>query len=87
VTPFANEYRSRARDWFTDEPVFRELCDAAVAHAATEGEESFAKDFCSRASLFGLNALISERQLRELCEIAEVAMPVRLTDREAPPGC
>ena len=79
------DQRTRARDWFSDEQVFRELCDAAIAHAATEGEEAFAKDFCGRANLFGLNAMISERQLRELCEIAEVAMPVRLTDREAPP--
>jgi hypothetical protein len=76
AAPLASDtQRSRARVWFSDEAEFRQLCGDAVSLATTESEESFAHDMMSRANLYGLNMMLSEKQMRWLCEIADWVLP------------
>jgi hypothetical protein len=46
-----------------------------MAKASTASGGSAARS--ARANLFGLNAMISDSQMRKLCEIADILMPER----------
>ena len=64
-----------AADWFTKEAEFRQLCGDAVSLAASERGQEFAHEMMLGANKFGLQASITDAQLRWLCKIAEWDVP------------
>lgn len=70
-----------ARDWFTDDYDFRQLCCDALSLARSEGEQEFAHDMMLAANEHGLDTSLSSKQLNWLCQIGDRDPPAR---RSAP---
>lgn len=66
---------TKAKNWFTDERDFRQLCGDALALAKGEKAEEFAGQMMLAANQHGLETYISGPQLKWLCQLADWEMP------------
>lgn len=67
---------STAANWFKDEADFRRICGDAVSMASNESAQEFANKMLVTCKKFGLKTYISEKQLRFLCQLADVEAPL-----------
>jgi hypothetical protein len=70
---------STARDWFSAHADFCQLCGDAVSQAKGENAQDFAHEMIKAANVYGLEASLTERQLRWLCTLADWEVPQRLS--------
>lgn len=68
----------KARDYFTTEAEFRQLCGDAVSEARTESQQEFANEMVRKVNEHGLNTYLSHPQLKFLCSIADWVVPEAL---------
>lgn len=66
-----------ARDWFSDEYEFRQLCGDAQSQARGESSQNFAAEMIVKAKDKGLDTYLSDKQLVWLCKIADHDVPKR----------
>jgi hypothetical protein len=66
---------TKAADWYTVEYDVRQLCGDAVSQAKSEKDQEFAAEMTKKVIRYGLDAYISEPQLKWLCRIADHSMP------------
>jgi hypothetical protein len=66
-----------ARDWFTDEREFRQLCGDAQSQARGESSQDFAAEIMVKANQHGLDTYLSFKQLEWLCKLADCDVPKR----------
>lgn len=69
--------KTRAGEWYKTEEEFLELCRDAVRQARTEGDQEMAHDSLKRAQQYKLETHLSDRQLVNLCRIADHVVPPR----------
>lgn len=69
---------AKAKHWFSDVRKFRQLCDVAQSRALGARAEEFTRQMTIAADQHGLEASISESQLRWLCRIANWDVPKRI---------
>lgn len=69
-----------AKDWFTDEAEFRQLCGDAQSQAAGESSQDFAAEMVVKAKEHGLATYVSDKQLVWLCKLADWELPKRRAD-------
>src|SRR5262245_5483662 len=74
------EVSTRAKDWYRVEYDWRQVCGDAVSQAKGEKAQDFAAKMMQAANRYGLEAFVTEPQLKWLCEIADHHMPKRITD-------
>lgn len=67
--------KTRAKDWYSDEYEFRQLCGDAQSQAQTESAQEFAAHMVIKAKEHGLETYLSPAQLRWLCQIADHEVP------------
>jgi hypothetical protein len=70
---------SSAKEWFTDEREFRQLCGDAQSQAKGESAQDFAADMVIKANKYGLETYVSPKQIEYLCKLADWEVPKRLT--------
>jgi len=68
---------TQAREWFTDEYEFRQLCGDAQSQARDESSQEFAAEMVVKAKEHGLATYLSPRQLEWLCKLADWDLPKR----------
>ncbi len=68
---------TKAKDWFTDEREFRQLCGDAQSQARGESSQDFAAKMVINAKERGLETYVSEKQLAWLCKLADWDEPKR----------
>jgi hypothetical protein len=68
---------TRARDWFSDEHEFRQLCGDAQSQATGESSQDFAAEMVIKAKDRGLDTYLSDKQLAWLCKLADWDLPKR----------
>lgn len=73
-----NELRTKASNWYRHSSEFMQVCQDAVSQARGESDETFAHDMIARARNHGLNTFLSDRQLKNLCRIADHVPPVKI---------
>jgi hypothetical protein len=64
-----------AKDWFTDEHEFRQLCGDAQSQARGETSQDFTAEMIIKAKAHGLNTYLSFKQLEWLCKLADWDVP------------
>jgi hypothetical protein len=74
----SDPFTTRARDWYRDAYEFRQLCSDAQSQARSEGDQEMAGDMMLKANQYGLDTYLTERQLRNLCRIADHDVPSRV---------
>lgn len=67
-----------ARDWFTDEAEFRQLCGDAQSQAKGEAAENFSAEMAQKANKYGLNTFLTDGQLKYLCKLADWIPPKKI---------
>lgn len=68
---------TKARDWFSDEHEFRQLCGDAQSEAIGESSQDFSAEMVIKAKEHGLETFLSVKQLNWLCSIAGHDIPKR----------
>lgn len=68
-----------AADWFATEGDFRTLCGDAQSNAYSERAQEFANSMVTKAKDYGLRTLLSEHQLKWLCELGDWVVPLKKT--------
>ena len=66
-----------ARDWYSDEYDFRQLCGDAQSQARGESSQDFAAEMVVKAKATGLDTPLSLKQLEWLVKLADHDMPRR----------
>jgi hypothetical protein len=74
----------KARDWFTDDYEFRQLCGDAQSQARGDSAQDFAAEMVIKAKQHGLDTYLSEKQLAFLCKIADWEVPKLLATLSTP---
>lgn len=69
--------QTTARDWFSSEEEFRQLCGDAQSQAVSESAQEFAAQMIIAANQYGLRAYLSPKQLGYLCSLADWDPPMR----------
>lgn len=77
---------TRARDWFTDEHEFRQLCGDAQSQARGESAQEFAAEMVIKANQHGLDTYLSPKQLEWLCTLADWDVPARRSSHNGEVG-
>lgn len=71
-----------AKDWFSDEYEFRQLCGDAQSQARGESSQNFAAEMVVKAKAKGLDTFLTGKQLEWLCKIADWDVPkMRQTEK------
>lgn len=75
----ADYSQARAREWFKTEEDLLLVCRDAVRQARSEGDQEFAADTLKRAQDYKLEMYVTQKQITNLCRIADHVPPVRRT--------
>lgn len=67
--------QTRAREWYKTEEEYLEVCRDAVRQAKSEGDQEFSHKMLKSAQQYKLEAFLSQRQLVNLCRIADHVVP------------
>jgi hypothetical protein len=68
---------TKAKDWFSDENEFRQLCGDAQSQAFGERAQEFAAEMGVKAKQHGLETFLTPGQLCYLCTLADQVPPAR----------
>jgi len=72
---------TKASNWFDDKQKFLDVCARAQGHAANMEAQMFASQMTIRAREHGLNLYVTEKQMKWLCQIADVILPLTREQR------
>lgn len=67
--------KTTAANWFETEAEFRQCCGDAQSQARSEGAQTFAAKMVVMANQWGLETILSEKQVKFLCDVADWVVP------------